>query len=124
MLRRVQVVFGTPQRAPPQPIAQLAIEFSDALVQIVQVLTDLWTHRFECSAQAIALGGPHLHQLATSRQQRCELARGRIRQWPQLRLHDRRELCQHLRIQRVGLGQPSRRPREIAHLTRVDRHHR
>jgi hypothetical protein len=75
-----------------------------------------------CPTQASQFRGTHVDQLATPRQQRRQLACGGIRQRPQLWPDHRRELRQHLRIQRIGLRQTTRRPCEVAHLAWVDRH--
>ena len=69
--------------------------------------------------QAIAFGGAHLDQLAAAGQQCRQLTGGGLRQRPRGWSNRCAEVGQQLRIQRVGLGQPTGRAREVAHLAWV-----
>ena len=69
---------------------------------------------------AVALGGEHLEQLAPARHQRPQAARRLVGQGPHGRPHRLGEAGDRLRVQAVGLRQPTYGAGEGAHLARVD----
>ena len=73
---------------------------------------------------AHALGADHLDQLATSRGQLGKTLRGLVRQGPHFVANRCGKAGDDLRIQPIGLGEPSHRAGKIADLTRVDHHDR
>jgi hypothetical protein len=72
----------------------------------------------------VAFGGEHLDQVAAPRHHGLQFPLGWRGQRAQRRLHALGEARQQPRVERVGLGQLSGGPGEIAHLARIDHHHR
>lgn len=83
-----------------------------------------WRILHRRAEQPILLGSDHLLQLATACHQCTECSCGGIWQGAYLRLDGFGKMRQHRGIQSVRLGQLTRGTRKIAHLARVDDHHR
>ena len=73
---------------------------------------------------ALALGDDHVDDLPPARHQIGQQPRGFIGQRPRLGLGGLREMRNHSRIDRVGLGPLADRLGEGAHLGRIDDHNR
>jgi hypothetical protein len=113
-----------PQRRAAQHPVKITVALLEAALQPADVRGDLLAQHLGRAAEPVALGGDHLNQFAAPCDQRLELEFLRVGQPAHFGSHPLGEQRQHARIERIGLGQLSAGAREVAHLARVDHHHR